>query len=122
GISTRTWPAVGAAIDPDMVAAMIRPDGYWAVPTRAIAVEQTHNRAGGAVIPLETLRALRRVADDAGVALHCDGARIWHAHVADDVPLPEYGRLFDTLSVCLSKGLGAPVGSLVVSSTDRIAR
>lgn len=122
GVSTRTWPAVGAGIDPELVAAMIRPDGYWAVPTRAIAVEQTHNRAGGAVIPLETLRALRRVADEAGVAMHCDGARIWHAHVADDVPLPEYGRLFDTLSVCLSKGLGAPVGSLVVSSADRIAR
>ena len=92
---------------------MIRPDGYFAVPTRAIAVEQTHNRAGGGVIPLATLRELRAVADDAGVALHCDGARIWHAHVADGVPLAEYGALFDTLSVCLSKGLGAPVGSLV---------
>src|SRR5690606_24656602 len=122
GVSTRTWPAVGGDVDPDVVAAMIRLDGFWAVPTRAVAVEQTHNRAGGAVIPLATLQALRRVADDAGVAVHCDGARIWHAHVADDVALPEYGRLFDTLSVCLSKGLGAPVGSLVVSSADRIAR
>lgn len=122
GISSRTWPAVGADIDPDAVAAMIRPDGYWAVPTRAIAVEQTHNRGGGGVIPLATLRELRRVADDAGVALHCDGARIWHAHVADGVPLAEYGALFDTLSVCLSKGLGAPVGSLVVGSADQIER
>ncbi|MGN9765128.1 threonine aldolase family protein [Micromonospora sp. SD12] len=122
GISSRTWPAVGADVDPDAVAAMIRPDGYWAVPTRAIAVEQTHNRGGGGVIPLATLRELRRIADDAQVALHCDGARIWHAHVADGVPLADYGALFDTLSVCLSKGLGAPVGSLVVGSADKIER
>ncbi|MBX6749214.1 MAG: aminotransferase class I/II-fold pyridoxal phosphate-dependent enzyme [Micromonosporaceae bacterium] len=121
GISTRTWPAVGAGIDPGAVAAMVRPAGYHAVPTRAIAVEQTHNRAGGAVIPLSTLRELRAVADDAGVGLHCDGARIWHAHVADGVPLATYGALFDTLSVCLSKGLGAPVGSVVVSNAERIA-
>jgi threonine aldolase len=122
GVSSRTWPAVGAEIDPDVVAGMIRPDGYFAVPTRAIAVEQTHNRGGGGVIPLDTLRQLRRIADDAGVALHCDGARIWHAHVADGVPLRSYGELFDTLSVCLSKGLGAPVGSLVVGSAEKIDR
>lgn len=122
GISSRTWPAVGAEIDPETVAAMIRPDGYWAVPTRAIAVEQTHNRGGGGVIPLSILRELRSVADAAGVALHCDGARIWHAHVADRVPLADYGTLFDTLSVCLSKGLGAPVGSLVIGSAEQIAR
>ena len=122
GVSTRTWPAVGGDLDPEYVATMVRPDGFFAVPTRAIAVEQTHNRAGGAVIPLETLRSLRRVADGAGVALHCDGARIWHAHVADAVPLETYGALFDTMSVCLSKGLGAPVGSLVVSSAERIAQ
>jgi threonine aldolase len=122
GVSSRTWPAVGGDIDPAAVAAMVRPDGYFAVPTRAIAVEQTHNRAGGAVIGLDTLRALRTLADDAGIGLHCDGARIWHAHVADSVPLATYGSLFDTMSVCLSKGLGAPVGSLVVSSAERIAQ
>ncbi len=122
GVSSRTWPAVGGDIDPEYVAAMVRPDGYFAVPTRAIAVEQTHNRAGGAVIPLATLRALRGVADEAGVGLHCDGARIWHAHVADGVALATYGGLFDSLSVCLSKGLGAPVGSVIVSSAERIAQ
>jgi threonine aldolase len=122
GISTRTWGPSGAAIDVDRVAAMIRPDGYHAVPTRAIAVEQTHNRGGGAVIGLGTLRALREVADAHGLGLHCDGARIWHAHVADNVPLIEYGRLFDTVSVCLSKGLGAPVGSLVIGGAEQIVR
>jgi threonine aldolase len=122
GVSSRTWPAVGGDVDVDTVAAMIRPDGYHAVPTTAIAIEQTHNRSGGTVIPLATIQGLRRVADEAGLLLHCDGARIWHAHVADGVPLHEYGRLFDTVSVCLSKGLGAPVGSLVISSADRIEK
>ncbi|TDC37149.1 GntG family PLP-dependent aldolase [Micromonospora sp. KC213] len=121
GISSRTWSPAGAELDPGVVAAMVRPDGYFAVPTRAIAVEQTYSRGGG-VIPLDTLRALRAIADEHGLALHCDGARIWHAHVADRVPLAEYGVLFDTLSVCLSKGLGAPVGSLVVGSAEKIAR
>src|SRR4051794_8233455 len=122
GISTRTWPSVGAALDVDAIAAMIRPPGFPSLPTAAIAVEQTHNLGGGGVIPLSTLQALRGVADRAGVLLHCDGARIWHAHVADAVGLTEYGRLFDTISVCLSKGLGAPVGSLVISSAERVAQ
>jgi threonine aldolase len=122
GISTRTWLATGAALDPGQIAAMIRPAGYPSVPTGAIAVEQTHNLGGGGIVALEALRALRAVADTAGLPLHCDGARIWHAHVADGVPLRDYGTLFDTLSVCLSKGLGAPIGSLVIGGTARIAQ
>ncbi|AGZ40220.1 threonine aldolase family protein [Actinoplanes friuliensis] len=122
GISTRTWPSVGAVLDVEQITAMIRPAGYPSVPTAAIAVEQTHNLGGGGVTSLETLRALRVAADNAGVALHCDGARIWHAHIADGVPLDAYGSVFDTLSVCLSKGLGAPVGSLIIGSADKIAQ
>jgi threonine aldolase len=122
GVSSRTWNAAGADIDADYVATMVRPEGYHAVPTRAIAVEQTHNRGGGSVIPLDTLTALRRLADDNLLGLHCDGARIWHAHIADGVELSAYGELFDTLSVCLSKGLGAPVGSVFVSTAERVER
>jgi threonine aldolase len=122
GISSRTWPAVGADLDPASIVAMIRPQGYPSLPTRAIAIEQTHNLGGGAVVPLPILQELRSAADRSDVLLHCDGARIWHAHIADGVPLATYGRLFDTLSVCLSKGLGAPIGSLVVGSAERIAR
>src|SRR5689334_22323209 len=95
GVSTRTWGSAGAALDPDEIAGMVRPAGYPSNPTRAIAVEQTHNLAGGAIVPLETLTALRAAVD---VPLHCDGARIWHAHVATGTPLDAYGRLFDTLS------------------------
>lgn len=122
GISSRTWGSVGANIDPDAIGAMFRGPGGYTVATHAVAVEQTHNLGGGGVIPLATLQALRDVTSAAGVALHCDGARIWHAHVADGVPLSDYGALFDTMSVCLSKGLGAPVGSLVIGSADKIAQ
>jgi threonine aldolase len=122
GISTRTWPSAGAAIDVDQIAGMIRPAGFPSLVTRAIAVEQTHNLGGGGVISLPALLDLRAAADAAGVSLHCDGARIWHAHVADGVPLATYGTVFDTLAVCLSKGLGAPVGSLIVGSARRIAQ
>jgi threonine aldolase len=115
GIQTRT--VRGGLMDVAAVAAELRPAGWGTVATRAVSVEQTHNRGGGAVQPLAVLQGLRDLTAREGVALHCDGARIWNAAVASGTPLTAYGALFDTLSVCLSKGLGAPVGSLVV--TDR---
>ncbi|HVE97581.1 MAG TPA: GntG family PLP-dependent aldolase [Mycobacteriales bacterium] len=121
GIQTRTVVADRGLLEPDVVAAQVRDPAFGTVPTRAVSVEQTHNRGGGAVYPLATLTALREVTASAGAALHCDGARIWNAHVAAGVPLPAYGALFDTLSVCLSKGLGAPVGSLVVGEVEHVA-
>jgi threonine aldolase len=121
GITTRTWQAPGGRLDPDVVIAMATPDaGPYLVPTRAVAVEDTHNFGGGTIQSLEAMQALRGYADRVGVALHLDGARLWNAHVASGVPLAEIGVLFDTVSVCLSKGLGAPVGSVLVSSSDRI--
>jgi threonine aldolase len=122
GVQTRTIVSPRGRLDPDAVAGQIRPAGYHALPTTAVAVEQTHNRGGGAVYPLATLEELRNLCDATGVAMHCDGARIWNAHVATGVPLSAYGALFDTVSVCLSKGLGAPVGSLVVCSAERAAQ
>jgi threonine aldolase len=120
-VATRTFSSPGGVLDPAAAAAMIRPPGPHWVATAAVAVEQTHNMAGGAVQPLAALRRLRAVADEAGIALHCDGARIWNAAEATGVPLADYGALFETLSVCLSKGLGAPVGSLLVASAERVA-
>ncbi len=123
GISTRTWISSPlGTLDVDAVTAQVRAPAFGAVPTRAVAVENTHNRGGGAVLPLDALAELRAYTAARGVALHCDGARIWNAHVATGTPLASYGALFDTLAVCLSKGLGAPAGSLVVSSSERIAR
>ncbi|MBI3685803.1 MAG: low specificity L-threonine aldolase [Actinobacteria bacterium] len=121
-VSTRTWTSTGGRFDPAVVAAMVRPPAPYWVPTAAVAVEQTHNLAGGAVQEHAALRRLREIADAAGIAVHCDGARIWNAHVATGVPLAGYGALFDTVSVCLSKGLGAPVGSVLVGSAERIGQ
>jgi threonine aldolase len=126
GITTRTWPAVRGRLDDDaveLVAATMRPQaGPHLVSTAAVAVENTHNFGGGTVQPLAALKRLRSVTAEAGVALHLDGARLWNAHAVTGVPLATYGRLFDTVSVCLSKGLGAPVGSVLVASTERIAQ
>jgi threonine aldolase len=121
GVQLHPVPGAGGVLAPDAARARVRTDRYG-VPTSAIAVEQTHNRAGGAVQPLEVLEGLRALADEAGLHLHCDGARIWNASVASGVPLDRYGRLFDSLSVCFSKALGAPVGSAVVGSEDLVDR
>ena len=82
-------------------------------------MENTHNRGGGAVYPIETLRRIRALADAFGIGLHLDGARIWNAHAATGVPLREYGAVAHTMSVCMSKGLGAPAGSLVLLPPGR---
>ena len=122
GITTRTYDAPRGLLDVDQVAAFVRPDsGPYLVSTAAIAVENTHNFGGGTVQPLDRLHDLWDVAVEAGVRVHLDGARLWNAHVASGVPLDAYGACADTVSVCLSKGLGAPVGSLLVSSAERIA-
>jgi threonine aldolase len=122
-VTTRTLPATRGLLDADAMLAMAAPDaGPYLVSTAAIAVENTHNFGGGTVQPLAELQRLREGAAALGIAVHLDGARLWNAHVATGVPLTEYGELADTVSVCLSKGLGAPVGSVLVSSAERIAR
>jgi threonine aldolase len=94
--------------------------GPFFVRTAAISVENTHNFAGGAVLPLADLQELRSWATGVGAGVHLDGARIWNAHVATGVPLVEYGAVATVMAVCLSKGLGAPVGSLMVGGRDAI--
>lgn len=121
GITMRTWHHPRGQIDLDMIRTMFAPDlGPFFVRTTAIAVENTHNFAGGAVLSLDDLKGLRAFADETGCGIHLDGARIWNAHVATGTPLSEYGAVADVLAVCLSKGLGAPVGSLVVGARDAI--
>jgi threonine aldolase len=119
GIQTRTLPSPRGLMDPSLLAEMVRGGDRYTMATHAIEVELTHNRGGGSVYPVETLRDIRAVAAAAGITVHCDGARIWNAHAATGVPLSEYGSLVDTLSVCLSKGLGAPVGSVILVPAER---
>ena len=123
GITTRTWQATNGALIAKDALEIARPEsGPYLVSTTAIAVENTHNFGGGTVQSLDEISALRKGADELGLALHLDGARIWNAHVASGVPLAEYGKYFDTISVCLSKGLGAPIGSIALSTKERIAK
>jgi threonine aldolase len=119
GIQTRTLPSARGLMDPDALAAMIRVGDRYTVGTRALEVENTHNRGGGAVYPIGTLRDIRALADAHGLGLHLDGARIWNAHAATGVPLRAYGAVAHTMSVCMSKGLGAPAGSLVLLPEGR---
>lgn len=122
GITTRTWPAVdGALRAEDPLAIAHENAGPYLVSTKAIAVENTHNFGGGTVQPISEISTLSSAARARGISMHLDGARIWNAHIASGVSFLEYGRHFDTISVCLSKGLGAPIGSVMVSSRERVA-
>jgi len=122
GITTRTWETPRGVIDVEQIKAFVRPDGGpHLVSTTAIAIENTHNFGGGTIQPIDRMHAVREFATSAGLAVHLDGARLWNAHVASGVSLREYGTTADTISVCLSKGLGAPVGSVLVSTAERIA-
>jgi threonine aldolase len=123
GVTMRTWTGERGRVDLAAVASLFAPDmGPFFVPTAAVSVENTHNFAGGSVTSLADLTALRHWADEVGTSIHLDGARIWNAHVATGTPLADYGRAADVMAVCLSKGLGAPVGSLVVGSSEAMAR
>ncbi len=121
GITMRTWTSPRGQVDLAAISGLFAPDmGPFFVPTAAVSVENTHNFAGGAVLPLADLQALRSWATSVGVALHLDGARIWNAHVATGTPLAQYGAVADVLCVCFSKGLGAPVGSMLVGSAAAV--
>ncbi|MDE0207233.1 MAG: low-specificity L-threonine aldolase [Candidatus Tectomicrobia bacterium] len=91
-------------------------------PTRLVSLENTHNRGGGAVYPIDRIREIHDVARAEGIAMHLDGARLLNASVASGMPAPEIAQYFDSCTLCLSKGLGAPVGSVIAASEDFIAR
>jgi threonine aldolase len=104
------------------VKAALRPRNYHFPPTALVCVENTSNRGGGSVWPLETIREVEAVSREAGLALHLDGARIWNASAASGIPEAEYARHFDSVSVCFSKGLGAPVGSCLAGTAAFVDR
>ncbi len=110
----------GGLFDGGEVRAAIHPDESHYAPTRVLAVENTHNRAGGRVFPLDALKDAAAAARERGLRLHLDGARLFNAVVASGTPADVWAEPFDTVTFCLSKGLGAPAGSVVCGSRERI--
>jgi threonine aldolase len=121
GITTRTYQEPRGLLNADHLLAIAAPNaGPYLVSTTAIAVENTHNFGGGSVQSLDEIKKTREGCLALGLTMHLDGARIWNAHVASGISFLEFGKYFDTISVCLSKGLGAPVGSLMLSTKERV--
>jgi len=115
-------PGNRGIIDAAQVESAIRVDDVHFPVSRLVVIENTHNRGGGTVFPLSKIQQIRGLATQRGLRMHMDGARLWNASVGAKIPPAEYAAPFDSVSVCLSKGLGCPVGSLVIGSKDFIKR
>ena len=107
---------------PEQLTGLIRPDNEHLVRTRLVCLENTHNRGGGRVQPYETVKAICDWARASGLVTHLDGARLFNAVVATGIPAQQWAQHFDTVSVCFSKGLGAPVGSALSGPKELIAK
>jgi threonine aldolase len=119
-VTPRPLPSKRGAMDPDEVERNIRMPSVHIPRTSLICVENTHNNWSGAVVPMENLRAIREIADKYEIKVHFDGARIFNASAASGIPVKEYASIGDSLMFCLSKGLAAPVGSVLVGSKNFI--
>lgn len=122
GVQPRTIRGNKGSLNAKDVEMAIRGDDIHFPETGLICIENTHNRAGGAIIPIENMKSVYEVARQCGVPVHLDGARLFNAVVATGIPASEYAKYTDTVQVCLSKGLGAPVGSVIAGSRDFIER
>jgi threonine aldolase len=121
-VMCRTIDGDFGILDVSQLTDKIRPVNEHLVHTRLVCLENTHNYGGGRIFPLERIEAISSWAPKQGLMMHLDGARLWNAIVATGVPAGEWARHFDTVSVCFSKGLGAPLGSALAGTRDLIAR
>jgi threonine aldolase len=121
GVTCRTITGDFGILDVSQLDDKIRPDDEHLVRTRLVCLENTHNRGGGRVYPLEQIQAISSWARRHGLRMHLDGARLWNAVVASGIPAAEWARSFDSVSVCFSKGLGAPIGSALAGSREFVA-
>ncbi|UCC73003.1 MAG: aminotransferase class I/II-fold pyridoxal phosphate-dependent enzyme [Gemmatimonadota bacterium] len=122
GVQLRAVPTEDGVLTAELARPHIRPESPHLMRTSAICAENTHNMAGGKVMPLEVLRGLRGLADEHGMSLHLDGARLWNAAAATGTSAAEFAALADTVMVCFSKGLGAPIGSALAGTAEAIGR
>ena len=120
GVQLHWVPGERGIITAEQVEAAIRPNDPHSIPTGLICLENTHNAGGGTIYPLSTIEKIRAVASNHGIPMHLDGARLMNAVAATTIPPASYAQHFETVSMCLSKGLGAPVGSLLLSSNQQI--
>ena len=121
GVAVRPVEGELGVIRPEQLQGIIRPDDVHYVRTRLVCLENTHNRGGGKIQPYETVEAICRWAHESGLRTHLDGARLFNAAIATGIDAPQWAKHFDTVSVCFSKGLGAPVGSALAGPRDLIA-
>jgi threonine aldolase len=122
GVQFYCLKGVRGILDASQVEEAARPEDHHFPVTRLICLENTHNRGGGSIYPIEKMAAIYRLAKSKSLLLHLDGARLWNASVAKGIDPKEYAQWADSVSVCLSKGLGAPIGSLVAGSKTFIDR
>ncbi|MBY0112477.1 MAG: aminotransferase class I/II-fold pyridoxal phosphate-dependent enzyme [Phycisphaerales bacterium] len=122
GVMIRTIRGERGTFDVDDVTPLVRPDAYHFPHSKLLMLENTHNRGGGTVWPLDQIQRVCAEGRRHNLKIHLDGARLWNAHVATGVRMSEYAKPFDTISCCFSKGLGAPVGSAVAGDEATIAR
>ncbi len=121
GVSCRLLPGEGGVFSAAAVEKTLRPVDPHFPQTRLVCVENTHNRSGGRIFPLEAIQEIATVCQRNHLQLHMDGARFWNACIATGISPKDYAAPFDTVSVCFSKGLGAPVGSALVGSAEKMA-
>ncbi|MDH4329110.1 MAG: aminotransferase class I/II-fold pyridoxal phosphate-dependent enzyme [Nitrospira sp.] len=120
GVQLHWVPGERGIISAEQVEAAIRPADPHSISTALICLENTHNAGGGTIYPLATIEKIRAIATKHGIPMHLDGARLMNAVAATTLPPASYGQHFETVSLCLSKGLGAPVGSLLISSDRQL--
>ncbi|MBK7104149.1 MAG: low-specificity L-threonine aldolase [Ignavibacteriae bacterium] len=121
GIQLYPIKADRGILNPELVEPLIRPTSAYYMPrTKIIEVENTHNRAGGTIYKLEEIEKLQTLVRKHNLKFHLDGARLWNASVATSIKVSEYAKYFDSVSVCLSKGLGTPVGSVIAGTSEFI--
>src|SRR5688500_17350049 len=122
GLMMRPIPGTRGILFADQIAPAIRPGSEHNPRTAVEAIENSHNAAGGSVFPIDEARAISKVAREQGVAVHLDGAQLFNAQASTGTPAREWAACADTLTFCFSKGLGAPIGSMVCSSAANIER
>ncbi len=122
GVMCRTIEGDRGIFDVQHLEGLVRPDNDHLVRTRLVCIENTHNRGGGSIFPLEAIRRISNWAHRHNLVVHLDGARLWNAAIATGIPLRDWAEPCDSVSVCFSKGLGAPVGSALAGTKEFVRR